>query len=102
MKYFILIIAVSLSACQPSGREKQTPVVVRDTVTLPGRVVELPSRVVMVHDTIVIPDTSCNAVRRELIVANFKLARIDYYLQICLNNSSQDKFLKGWVKRALN
>jgi len=34
-------------------------------------------------------------------IANFKLERIRYYLNITLKNPTQDKFLKGWVRRAI-
>ena len=34
-------------------------------------------------------------------IANFKLERVRYYLNITLKNPTQDKFLKGWVRRAI-
>lgn len=32
---------------------------------------------------------------------NFRLNRVKFYLNICIRNPSQDKFLKGWIRRAL-
>lgn len=36
-----------------------------------------------------------------LFLAEFKLAKIQKYVNICLNNSSQKTFLLGWIIRAL-
>jgi hypothetical protein len=36
-----------------------------------------------------------------LFIANYKVERVRYYLNICLKNPSQDKFLKGWIRRAI-
>ena len=36
-----------------------------------------------------------------LFEARFKLARVWYYDSLCLKNSRLDKYLKGWVRRAL-
>lgn len=38
---------------------------------------------------------------RKLLLAQFKLKEIDKYVKICDNNPSQNKYLRGWVKRAL-
>lgn len=43
-----------------------------------------------------------DSLRRKLLVANYKLGRVRYYLNICLKNPTQEKFLKGWVRRAIN
>lgn len=37
----------------------------------------------------------------KLFVSNFKINKVKFYLNICLKNSSQDKFLKGWIRRAV-
>jgi|GEM_PF-3064072 len=36
-----------------------------------------------------------------LFEARFKLARVWYYDSLCLKNSRLDKYLKGWIRRAL-
>lgn len=50
-------------------------------------------------------DTACNrendSLRTALFQAQFKVNKVRYYLKICLRNPSQDKFLKGWIKRAI-
>lgn len=42
-----------------------------------------------------------DSLKNELFVARYKIGRVRYYLNICLKNPSQDKFLKGWVRRAI-
>lgn len=42
-----------------------------------------------------------DSVAAKLFLAQYKLERVRYYLKICLRNPSQDKFLKGWIKRAI-
>ena len=37
----------------------------------------------------------------KLLVANFKLERMQFYLNIVNRNPSQVKFLRGWINRAL-
>jgi len=34
-------------------------------------------------------------------VQNAKLYRVKFYLGLCMKNPKQDKFLKGWVRRAI-
>jgi len=42
-----------------------------------------------------------DSISKKLFIANYKIERVKYYLSICLRNPKQDKFLKGWVKRAV-
>ena len=42
-----------------------------------------------------------DSLKKKLFVANFKVERVRYYLNICQKNPSQSKFLKGWVSRAV-
>jgi hypothetical protein len=42
-----------------------------------------------------------DSIAAKLFLAQYKLERVKYYLKICLRNPSQDKFLKGWIKRAI-
>lgn len=43
-----------------------------------------------------------DSLSKELFLANFKVEKVRYYLNICLKNKTQDKYLKGWVRRALD
>lgn len=42
-----------------------------------------------------------DTLRTKLFLANYRVEKVRYYLNICLRNKSQDKFLKGWVRRAI-
>lgn len=42
-----------------------------------------------------------DSLRTQLGRANLKINKVKFYLNICLKNSSQDKFLKGWIRRAV-
>lgn len=33
---------------------------------------------------------------------NYQLNRVRFYINICMKNPKQDKFLKGWVRRAVS
>jgi hypothetical protein len=37
----------------------------------------------------------------QLFSSNYKVERVRYYLSIALKNKSQQKFLPGWIKRAI-
>lgn len=39
--------------------------------------------------------------KTKFFIASYKIEKVRYYLNICLKNKSQDKFLKGWVRRAI-
>lgn len=96
MKYLALLIL--LASCQPKQTTKV--VTIKDTV--------------FVHDTLVKTNIYIDTVfvecpkKRELdslkekvFVAEYKLQRISKFVRICTANPSQDKFLKGWITRAL-
>jgi hypothetical protein len=42
-----------------------------------------------------------DSLRTALFNANYKIARVKYYLKICQKHPSQVKFLHGWVIRAV-
>lgn len=39
---------------------------------------------------------------RRLLHSRLVIQNVKYYLNICIQKPSQDKFLKGWIRRALN
>lgn len=81
------------------------------------KVVDTSPNAVSIRDTIYLSkevgiDSSCllqisflqNVIRSKdsaLFEANFKIARIWYYDSLCLRNARLDKYLKGWIRRAL-
>ena len=50
-------------------------------------------------DTIILGN--CDSLKERLFVSDYKLQRVRYYLNIAINNPSQTKFLKGWIRRAI-
>lgn len=44
-----------------------------------------------------------DSLHEQLFLAQYKVVKVKKYLNICLNDKtgSQDKYLKGWVKRAI-
>ena len=38
---------------------------------------------------------------QKMFLAEYKLSKVDYYLKLCLVDNTQTKFLKGWIRRAL-
>ena len=44
---------------------------------------------------------NCDSLKERLFVSDYKLQRVRYYLNIAIKNPSQTKFLKGWIRRAI-
>lgn len=42
-----------------------------------------------------------DSLKTELFLSEFRMEKVRYYLNICIKNPSQDKFLKGWIRRAI-
>lgn len=42
-----------------------------------------------------------DSLRTRLFLVNYKVEKVKFYLNLCTKNSSQDKFLKGWIRRAV-
>ena len=42
-----------------------------------------------------------DSVQAKYFVAAYKVERVKYYLAITIKNPTQTKFLKGWIKRAV-
>lgn len=39
---------------------------------------------------------------KRLLHARLVISNVKYYLNICMRNPTQDKFLKGWIRRAVS
>lgn len=44
---------------------------------------------------------SADTLAARLLHARLIISNVKYYLNICIKNPSQDKFLKGWIRRAV-
>lgn len=110
MKHLFLAIVLASGCAGSSVVEKAKecppvpdPVVIRDTVYIPGptRIVQMPcsyDSMIRRYDSLrIVADT----VARRLLHSRLIISNVRYYLNITLRNPSQDKFLKGWIRRAL-
>jgi hypothetical protein len=91
MKNLTLIAFIFLFACNKPATPC-TPIVIHDTVYKDTAYVKF-----VEYDTVVVGRN--DSLIRRLNASNYKLARVKFYLTICKKNSSQDKFLKGWLNR---
>lgn len=98
MKY-LLIAALFFCSC----KEKKS---------LPDRIIRIDTVFINNNDSLLqlnqehlfaieIQRKQIDSISKKLFIANYKIERVKYYLSICLRNPKQDKFLKGWVKRAV-
>jgi hypothetical protein len=106
--YLIVIALAIILGCQQNIQPADPQPIKKDSVVT-VKETDLPR----LRDTIIlgIKDSSshrCDSLQNiidsltsKLFVSNYKLERVRYYLKICLRNPSQDKFLKGWIKRAI-
>lgn len=105
MNKFISIIALAvltITACNYSPVEKEFIYVpVQDTITTKTNITRIDS---LEHELKLTRDTFNiikDSLEEDLFIANYKLNRIKRYTNIVDKNSSQLKFYKGWIKRAL-
>jgi hypothetical protein len=98
MKY-IPILMIFLSCCkQPAEVQfKERTVFKHDTVYI-----HKPYKVVKIDTVYVKDQKETDSLKTKLFIANYKMERVKYYLKICLRNPKQDRFLKGWINRAVN
>lgn len=53
------------------------------------------------NDSLVIMGRMNDTLSSQLFLSNYKIEKVKFYLAICLRDKTQDKFLKGWVRRAV-
>jgi hypothetical protein len=100
MKLLIITLAlVAIASCR-NGQSAECPEVDTASIVMPyillrDSAAEIPAREAAIVYRV--PDSIAN----QLFLARYKLERVKYYLNICLRNPSQDKFLKGWIRRAI-
>lgn len=99
MKLILFIVSIFLLSCHSDPKSGH---IVWDSVA----VAHLPSdTIATLVDVRPADTTGCkqtiDSLRTALFLANFKVTKVRKYLKICLHDPSQDKFLKGWIKRAI-
>jgi len=88
MKICIIIISLFLSCktnTEPAAIVTIPPVIIQQDCT--KKIDSLKARI--------------DSLKTALFLSNNKVEKVRFYLNICLKKPSQDKFLKGWIKRAL-
>lgn len=115
-KLLILPILLALVSCKPKEVNQNEfnapPVVVPMAVELGQRVFECDStlnvrdeQISVLRDSLkrlsVVKRDNVDSLKTALFQANYKVEKCRYYVKICMRNKSQDKFLKGWIRRAV-
>ncbi|CAB4218311.1 Peptidoglycan binding domain containing protein [uncultured Caudovirales phage] len=103
MKYVILALFFCISCTKPQVNEVHVSPCKYDSLEAVissqkeiylqtvGNLVAVSDSLKAVNDTL----------RKKLFLSNYKVEKVKFYLGICMKNSSQDKFLKGWIRRAV-
>lgn len=99
MKYSYFVIALLAVFCvvllfKKPDCETLPPVTItlKDTVYVPAvnTIMYKPS-----------PVSNCDSFKTKLFISNYKIERVKHFLRIVDNNPTQIKYLKGWVRRAV-
>ncbi len=102
MKKLLIILIAAVAGCKPV----ETQVYVRDSIYIPVH----DTTFYIAHDTAyvsvisrfpVVDHQLVDSLKTALFIEKYRLERIRYYIGIVDRNSSQEKYLKGWIKRAL-
>lgn len=110
MKNIIYILLLSLVSCKSIQTKtvyeiqtKTDTLTVRDTINIIDTfyVEYKTTDTVFVQNLDTIRLGNCDSLKERLFVSDYKLQRVRYYLNIAIKNPSQTKFLKGWIRRAI-
>jgi len=103
MRTIALLLAISIMfSCNQKKPCPAYPDIIRvDTVEVPVPVSSADLSTIdfrSYQDSIVkVIDT----LKTNLFISEYKVEKVKYYLSIVLRNPSQEKFLKGWIRRAV-
>ena len=98
MKYFSLII-ISFLFISCSSQVEPTLKYIAPAKSIQQ---ELGQRVFECDSILEVRDRQISALKDSLFIAKYKIEGVKKYLKICDKNPSQIKFLRGWIKRAIN
>jgi hypothetical protein len=101
MKYILVFLLIVGFGCKPV---KQNPVIIHDTILVPAPVVESKpvDNIYLSNDQLItVLNKTIDSLKTKLTVANYKIENIKHYLAIVTKNKSQEKFLKGWIRRVV-
>lgn len=103
MKILALLLAISLMVgCNPKSRITPCPEVMRiDTVEVPVPSTAADLSTMDLKNYTDSITRVIDTLRTNLFISNYKVEKVKYYLAIVLRNPSQEKFFKGWIRRAV-
>lgn len=110
MKTLIIFSCILLSSCLEFNNgsvvlsEKATEIHIQDSLKI--------EKSIMLYDSLnkiyidcelrcAMKDNRIRGLRDTLFFQSAQLSNVKKYLNICLKNPTQDKFLKGWIRRAI-
>jgi len=112
MKYFLIFIAaIIFSACssqvQPTVKyiepEKTISQELNQRVFISDSTLNVRDlQIAELRDSLKVLKLKSDSISTQLFLANYKIEKVKYYLKICNKTPSNNKFLKGWVTRAVN
>lgn len=105
MKIYVTIFALLFTVLLSCERKKTEPIYIQAekpcTCEDSVRIEMLEGRIGVLENQVAARKMELDSVKSKLFIESYKVERVKYYLNICLRNPSQDKFLKGWVRRAI-
>lgn len=106
-KFSLIITAFFLFGCKCKTIEKEyVYLVVHDTIQIDKSFEKKYDSLLLLFQELPKQNDSLTAINKkfaqELLHKKLIIENAKYYVEICNKNPSQDKFLKGWMNRALN
>jgi hypothetical protein len=115
MKYLLIVCLFCATACKGKFERSNEIVIVNepaevhtDTVMIDPVDGVLTTYIDSIPQPVPIPCDSSfykeksDSLRVELLISQYKVERVKYYLAIVDRNPSQLKFLRSWIRRAVN
>lgn len=104
MRYVAIIIALFVTACGNPGPSAPCPDRTVDSLRIVELTLEKQAIIEenrAVYDSVIIFKKMNDSLSGELFINRYKVEKVRFYLAICQRDRTQDKFLKGWVTRAV-
>lgn len=114
MKQLIVIFSIwavflTLAFCAPKVVKEEPKTEIKPmTIELGQRVFDCDSalnardmKVAELRDSIIKIKVSSDSLKTKLFLSNYKIEKVRFYLSICKRKPTNDKFLKGWISRAI-
>lgn len=105
MKYIVLLLI--FVAC--SSSVKKEAILITPTMEMGQRVFLCDSalnvrdaELVSIRDSLKKFKFKNDSLKTNLFLVSFKVEKVKYYLSICKKNPTNNKYLKGWITRAVN